>query len=99
VEKKIEKHIPLRRIALRIHETDVMIDVADSLQLVGVAVVVRAPFGSDLYSVSSASCSHLQRAARSIRTHQKDRNMRPPQPQEIQLKLIHIRRLAIQQQQ
>jgi len=52
--RKIEKHIPFRRISLRVHETDVMVHIADSLQLVGVAVVVRAAFGSDLCSLSSA---------------------------------------------
>ena len=41
--QQLMRHEPLRHIALRVDKGDVVIDVADALQLVGVPMVVRAP--------------------------------------------------------
>ena len=71
------RDIALRSIALSVHKRHMMIDIADSLQLVRMSMVMRAPVDAD----------------------EEDCDVRPRQPQQVQLELIHICRFSIEQQQ
>ena len=71
--------IPLRRVSLRIHETDVVVDVADPLQFVGVAVMVRTAFGSDLRALSQHK-SHVNKSSLSPRLTKKIVTCAHPNP-------------------
>lgn len=75
--QQLVRHQPLRHVAHGIHKRDVVVDLADALQLVGVPVVVRA----------------------AVDANQEDGDVRPRVAQQVELKLVHVRRLAVEQQQ